>query len=116
MKSQFLKKMKTNTSTVKDDIPAKILKEFACELSEPMADILDCMVSRGEYPNIWKLEMVTPVPKVYPPSTVNDLRKISGLKNLSKTAEKCLGEFLISDMSASRDHSQYGNERGISVH
>ena len=112
---EYLKKIKTNTSTAKNDVPAKIIKEFALELSDPMADIITCMVSRGEFPDIWKLEMVTPAPKVYPPPTVNDLRKISGLKNLSKTAEKVLGEFMISDMSGSRDPSQYGNEKGISV-
>jgi hypothetical protein len=64
---EYLKKIKTNTSTVKDDIPAKIIKEFACELSDPLADVINCMVERGEFPNIWKLEMVTPAPKVYPP-------------------------------------------------
>jgi hypothetical protein len=88
---EYLKRIKTNTSTVKDDIPAKIIKEFAPELSAPLADILDCMVRRGEYNNIWKIEMVTPAPKVYPPATVNDLRKISGLKNFSKIAEKFFG-------------------------
>ena len=100
---------------MKDDIPAKIIKEFAPELSAPLADILNCMVRRGEFPYIWKLEMVTPAAKVYPPATVNDLRKISGLKNLSKIAEKILGDFLISDMSKTRDPSQYGNEKGVSV-
>ena len=112
---EYLKKIKTNTSTVKDDIPSKLIKEFAPELSAPLADILNCMVRRGEYPNIWKLEMVTPVPKVYPPTSANDLRKISGLKNFSKIAEKILGDFMISDMSKKRDQSQYGNEKGISV-
>ena len=59
--------------------------------------------------------MVTPAAKIYPPKTVNDLRKISGLKNLSKIAEKFLGDFMISDMKKSRDTSQYGNEKGVSV-
>ena len=112
---EYLKRIKTNTSTVKNDIPAKIIKEFACELSEPFADILTCMVTRGEFPNGWKLEMVTPAPKVYPLPTVNELRKISGLMNFSKITEKNLGTFLISDMAGTRDPSQYGNEKGISV-
>ena len=80
----FLRKIKTNTATVKEDIPAKIIKEFAPELSGPLADVLNCMVSKGEYPHLWKLEMVTPVAKVQPPASVSDLRKISGLKNFSK--------------------------------
>ena len=64
---EYLKKIKTNTATVKGDVPAKIIKEFAPELSSPMEDIISCMVRRGEYPNIWKLETVTPAPKVHPP-------------------------------------------------
>ena len=102
-------------SSVKEDILAKIIKEFAPKLSAPLADILNCMVKRGEFPHIWKLEMVTPAPKVYPPTTVNDLRKISGLTNFSKIAEKILGDLMISDMAKSRDPSQYGNEKGLSV-
>ena len=96
-------------------MPAKIIKEFAHELSDPLADIIDCMISRGEFPDIWKIEMVTPAAKVYPPPSRNDLRKISGLKNLSKIAEKILGDFMIADMSNSRDPSQFGNEKAISV-
>ena len=88
---EYLKRIKTNTSTVKGDLPAKINKEFACELSEPLTNILNCMVERGEYPNIWKLEMVTPAPKVYPPVSVNDLRRISGLKTLQTLVRKSLG-------------------------
>ena len=59
--------------------------------------------------------MVTPVPKVYPPKNVNQLRKISGLKNLSKVTEKIIGDLMISDMQGNRDPSQYGNEKGVSV-
>ena len=96
---EYLKRIKTNTATVKDDIPAKFIKEFAPELSAPMEDIISCMVRRGEFPNIWKLDMVTPCPKVYPPASINDFKKISGLKNFSKIAENVLGKFLISRTS-----------------
>ena len=70
------------------------------------------MVVKGQFPNIWKIEAV---PKVYPTMTLNDLRKIAGLKNFSKVTEKIISVWLISDMSELRDKSQYGNEKGISV-
>ena len=73
------------------------------------------MVVKGQFPNIWKIEAVSPVPKVYPTMTLNDLRKIAGLKNFSKVTEKILSVWLISDMSDLRDKSQYGNEKAISV-
>jgi hypothetical protein len=112
---EYLRKIKTNTSTVLNDIPAKIIKEFACELAKPLTDVINTMVSLGQYPNIWKIEIVSPVPKVYPTVLLNDLRKIAGLKNFSKIAEKIISKWLISDMSDLRDKSQYGNEKGVSV-
>ena len=63
---EYLRKIKTNTSTVKGDIPAKVLKEFACEIATPLSDIINTMVQLGQYPNIWNIEeLVTPVPKIY---------------------------------------------------
>ena len=80
-----------------------------------MAHILNSMAKSGEYPNCWKLEMVTPVAKKFPPRGIDDLRKISGLKNLSKIAEKMFGQLIISDMAKTRDLSQYGNQRKMGV-
>ena len=96
-------------------MPATIIKEFAAELSGPFADILNCSIKRGEYADIWKTEMVTPVPKAYPSKDESELRKISGLKNFSKITEKIIGDLMMDDISASRDESQYGNEKGVSV-
>ena len=112
---EYLKRIKTNTSTVKDDIPAKIIKEFACELAAPLTDVINTMVILGEFPDIWKVEIVSPVPKVYPTLTMDELRKIAGLKNFSKISEKIISEWMISDMEELRDKSQYGNEKGVSV-
>ena len=84
----YLKKIKTKTSTVIDDIPAIIIQEFAKELSVPFANIINCMIVRGEYPGIWKEEQVTPVPKVYPPEHISDLRKFHFLEILLKLLKK----------------------------
>ena len=46
---------------------------------------------------------------------MDDLRKIAGLKNLSKITEKIISEWMINDMSELRDKSQYGNLKGVSV-
>jgi hypothetical protein len=106
---------KKNCATVPDDIPMKIIQEFADELAFPLANIINRMTEFGEYPNIWKIEIVTPVPKVHPPPSPKELRKISVTKNFSKIAEKIFAECIISDMSSTRDPSQYGNEKGLSV-
>ena len=74
---QQLCKIKTSTATLKNDIPAKVIKRFALNLSQPLAQIIQTSIDRGEYANLWKTENVTPVPKVYPPLKCNQLRKIS---------------------------------------
>ena len=111
---QKIHKMKSKTATVIGDIPWKVIKEFSPFLSYPLEDIYNRSVIHGEYANIWKIEIVTPVPKVFPPSTEEELRKISCTKNFSKVFESILSEFLIEDMKPTSDPSQFGNEKGVS--
>ena len=108
-------KMKTKTSTVINDIPWKIVKKFSFYLSFPLEDIFNRSITHGEYADIWKLEIVTPVPKVFPASCEDELRKISCTQNFSKIFENILAEYLIDDMKKTSDPSQFGNEKGISV-
>ena len=61
------------------------------------------------------MDSVTPVPKSFPAEKLKDLRKISGLLNFSKVTDKIIGEYLIEDMSPTRDLVQYGNEKGVSA-
>ena len=105
--------MDTNKSNVKDDVPAKILKHFANELAAPMADVLNSSIKQGCWPDIFKLEIVTPVPKVFPPKNIDDLRNISGLLNLDKIAEKRISKMTIEDMRKMLDPSQYANQKGL---
>ena len=112
---QKIKKMKSKTSTVIGDIPWKIVKDFAFYLSYPLEDIFNRSARHGEYANIWKLEIVTPAPKVYPPASEEQLRKISCTKNFSKIFESILADYVIADMKPTSDPSQFGNEKGISV-
>ena len=110
-----LTKLNTNKATVPGDVPAKLIKEFAAYFAEPLADILNTSVGRGEYPKIYKFEVSTPVPKVYPTEKLTQLRNISGLFNFDKVMEKLLAEIMISDMAAKLDPAQYGNQKGISI-
>ena len=64
---------------------------------------------------MWKVEFVTPVPKIFPPEKLKDLRKISGLLNFSKITDKILADYISEDMKLKRDKSQYGNQKGLSA-
>ena len=70
-------------STVAGDVPMQIICECAEELSYPLSNIINRSFTHGEYPDLWKIEIVTPVPKVFPPKNPSQLRKIAGTKNLS---------------------------------
>ena len=59
-----IKKMNKNSSTIPGDLPMKIISSFADDFSLPLCHIINCCFQGGIYPNIWKLEIVSPVPKV----------------------------------------------------
>ena len=110
-----LAQIKVNKATVYGDFPAKLTKQFAAYIAEPLCDIINKSIRDGQYPNIYKQEICTPVPKVYPPQKVSNLRNISGLFVFDKIAEKLISELMISDMKDKMDPKQYGNEKGLSV-
>ena len=110
-----LLRIKTTTSTVENDIPAKVIKMFAMEIAPPLAHIINTSISRGEFADLWKLETVTPVPKVFPPLLCKQLRKISVFMNFSKVTEQIISEYLVADMKEKFDKSQFGNQKKTGV-
>ena len=87
---KIINKMNHKAATVEGDLPIRLIKEFKEELSLPLSHLINSCMATGIYPNLWKIENVTPVPKVIPPEKLTDLRKISGLLNFSKITEKLL--------------------------
>ena len=64
---------------------------------------------------MWKREIITPIPKIHPAPSVSKLRPLSGVYNFAKIADKIMANIITDDMAQSRDPSQYGNEKGLSV-
>ena len=106
----LLSQLTTNQSTVKGDLPAKIFKEFAAHIAEPLAHVINTSLIQGEYPQIYKFEVCTPVPKKYPVKSIEQMRNISGLLTCDKIFEKLLSEIIINDMQDKADVSQFGNK------
>ena len=111
----ILSEMDPNKSNVNGDFPAKLLKTFDGFFAKPVTDIINSSIRQGRWPDIFKLETVTPVPKEYPIKTIDHLRNISGLINLDKIAEKLVSKLIISDMKAKLDPTQYANQKGLSI-
>ena len=112
---KIIRKMNHKAATVEGDLPVKIIKEFEDELAQPLSHLINNCLAAGIYPNLWKIENVTPVPKTFPPEKLKDLRKISGLLNFSKITDKVIAELLADDMLDKRDKSQYGNQKNLST-
>ena len=103
--------MKTNRSVPPGDIPSKLIKALAAELSFPLCDIINSSIRLGQWSKLYKAESETPLPKMLPPKSPDELRNISGLFTFNKIAEKLLAELMISDMAKLLDPSQYANQK-----
>ena len=112
---KVIKSMNKQAAAVPGDLPRKIIDKFCDELSRPLAHLINSCLTMGQYPKIWKVEFVTPVPKVLPPEKLKDLRKISRLLNFSKITDKILAQFISEDMQQTRDKSQFGNQKKIGI-
>ena len=85
------------------------------QLSKPLCVLINECIVRGCWPKFLKLEIVTPVPKVSKPETIDQLRNISGLMNLDKIMEKIICKMIIEDMKQKLDPSQFANQKGLSI-
>ena len=86
----LLSQIRTNKSSVKGDISPKVYKNLAAHIAEPLTPAFNVSLMQGEYPNIYKYEISTPVPKIYPPEKVLQMRNISGLLNFDKVIQKLI--------------------------
>ena len=105
----------TKKSVPTGDIPPKLIHKFSSELAKPLTNIINSSIKQGVWPHTWKTENLTPVPKVFPPKLLKNLRSISGLTSFNKVQEKLISEIIISDMKQKMDPSQYGNQFGLSI-
>ena len=85
--TQVMKKLenqKRTKSTLPIDIPQDLKKEVAPFIAEPLSDIYNSCLENHVFCNIWKKELVSPVPKSFGEvKTLKDIRKIAcTLKNI----------------------------------
>ena len=101
-------KAKKPNSSVKGDLPKKIVQEFSCELSTPVTIIYKSILKSFQYPRQWVIEYQIPLPKSYPPSSEDELRNIAKTAFCSKVFESFLSDWLMPIVSPYLDPCQYG--------
>ena len=111
-----ISKAKKPNSVIKGDVPKRILKLFSPELASPIATIFNKISSSFEYPRQWVRESQIPIPKVFPPTSEDDLRPISRTFFFSKVYESFIGEWLLPVIRPYMDPGQYGIKGSSIVH
>ena len=94
-----------------DNIPNRILKEFAVELAPIIKDIHNQSLREGYIPSLLKSSFVSPIPKVTPPETIEkDLRPISLTSTVAKVMEGFTCSRLIPMLDGKIDPRQYSRK------
>ena len=97
-------------STVKGDIFPSLVNRVAPFIASPLADIYNTITRTAKWPNEWKIEYVTPIPKKTIPDSADDLRNISCTQLFSKVYESFVLEWLGRQITLRTN--QYGGVKG----
>ena len=100
---------------VPGDLPSPLVKEFSVELAKPVQELLNNIVQSANWPDLWKVEYVTPIGKIPRPETEDDLRPIALTPFLSKVMEQFVVMWLLEVIGDKLDIRQYGGTKGNSV-
>ena len=102
-------------SGVPGDMPSLITKEFSVELVKPLGILLNEIVQSTDWPQQWKVEYVTPIPKIPQPESEDDLRPIALTPFFSKVMEQFVVMWLLEIIGDKLDFRQYGGMKGNAV-
>ena len=97
-------------SMVRGDIFPALVNRSSQYLAIPLVDIYNNITLTGEWPESWKTEYVTPIPKKNLPEEANNLWNISCTQLLSKVYESFVLAWL-SEQTSLRSN-QYGGVKG----
>ena len=111
-----MKKAKKPNSVIPGDIPKQVIQLFSPELAEPVSIIYNKISSSFQYPRQWVKESQLAIPKVFPPSSEDDLRPISRTFFFSKVYESFIAEWLLPVILPYMDPGQYGMKGSSIVH
>lgn len=104
-----LKHLKVNKSSCDELLSNRLLIDLADVLAAPICALINTSIRQGIVPSQWKIARVSPLPKLYPPLSVEtDLRPISVTSGISKVAESFLCKFFNNYFDNFIDANQFG--------
>ena len=105
-----LKSCKKPKTAVHCDIPAELVTEYADILAIPLVNVYNRIITDSCWPDAWKSEAVTVIPKCTNPADFSQLRNLSCTPVFSKVFEYFLLERLKSECKPST--RQHGGIKG----
>ena len=107
-----LRHLNSRKATGSDKIPAWFLKRFCEELATVVHDIISSSILQHKYPSSYKHALVTPIPKVLPPTDIeNDFLQISILPQMAKVLEKLQLNLNSTDLKIHNSQHAFTNDR-----
>ena len=103
--------LKKPKSHVTIDLPAKVVAATAAAISKILAKIINGILAGNGWPQIWKEEEVTTIPKTKMPETFDEVRGISCTSIYSKLAETYMLDMLQEEVNINTN--QYGGIKNI---
>lgn len=103
-----LRKLKPKSSIGPDNIPPYVLKACSDVLLAPLCHMFNLVLSSGQYPSMWKLSRVSPIPKTSDHTCVENYRPIAILSSLAKLFESILHTKLCPQLRPYLSDAQHG--------
>ena len=96
-----------------DDPPDKIFQETAEGFVRPLTILMNVISATATWPDVWKQEVTTLIPKKKHVNTLSDLRPITMTEVLNKCAESLYRPIILEDIKDSLDIDQFGGIKGV---
>ena len=90
-----------------DNIPGRVLKDCAEELTDVLTDIFNISLSQAVVPSCFKETTIIPVPKKSSPSGFNDYRPVALTSTIMKCFERLVMKQIKSTLPPSLDPFQF---------
>ncbi|BHF82031.1 hypothetical protein SprV_0802516700 [Sparganum proliferum] len=113
---QEVLKLKEAKSPGPDEIPAKLLKELATELAEPLCLLFQASLDEGRLPPEWKTVWTSPIHKSGSRASANNYRPVSLTSICCKVMERIIKRELMRFLEQHHllSNAQHGYRRGRS--
>ncbi len=106
-----LLKVKPRKAAGPDNIPGRVLKDCAFQLSEVLTDIFNISLFQAKVPSCFKSTTIIPVPKTSTVSCLNDYRPVALTPILMKCFERLVMDQIKKEIDFSIDPHQYAYKR-----